>query len=90
MSEASLSKQPQRRNQLVIKIGADTWEDAKTLLISLLIDIDRYTDREELQIATGGYSSGGTVRAWVNEGVTHDSYMEASNKWLEEQEEAQP
>lgn len=79
-------EQPQRRFVATIKIGAD---DADAL-IAQLYDVAHYIDNKInksgnpcCEPVSGGPTSGSIVSVIENEGITHESYFKAIEKWKE-------
>jgi hypothetical protein len=74
------SAKPRRRIELVLTLGADSWEDAADALFNLAQEIER--GRLRGRAVTGGYSSGHTFESSEDETVTHDSYFAALDEYL--------
>lgn len=84
MSELNKPKTPRRRYQLELNVGADSKEDLIGFLRSFQTEL--YMDRISTGV-TGGYSSGGHYKLSIDERITHDSWAEDNERyveWLEE------
>lgn len=72
---------PERRHEVRITIGADTWDDVIAALRH--IEFIFHSNGPGRNLTSGGYSSSITAVDKTNEDVTHDSYFEQVEKWLE-------
>ncbi len=71
----------ERRVNVNIDIGADSIEEAKRFLRSLLFDMERIPEDEPWHSTSGGYSSGGIVKITVDKEMTGDRYRELLEEW---------
>jgi hypothetical protein len=73
---------PERRICLNIDIDADTVEDAVGELKSLIIKM-LHRGEEDIHSVSGGNSTGSIITMKVNPEITHDTFIEELNKYLE-------
>lgn len=81
---------PRRRIEIVLKLGADSWQEAANTLLSLSRDLDR---KPPSPGSSGNWCSGAPCAGYVmeyseDESVTHDSYFEAVDGYLDAEQEA--
>lgn len=76
-----MSDSPRRAYVFKVEIGADTRND----LIAVLRHLEFQISADKLSTGvSGGYSSGYTYSLDIDESITHDDFMAALNRWLEE------
>lgn len=78
-----MTNKPKRTFELTLTIGADTLDDLRSNLRSILIDLDR-EDVTDYSSVSGGYQSNHILKIEHSPTVTHDSYFEALEKHLKE------
>ena len=72
---------PERRHVLTMTVQGDTPEALLELLDEFLFSLKAYGLHSML---TGGTDRGGAVTYRENPDVTHESYVEANDLWLDE------
>ena len=78
---------PRRAHQFIIQIDADTKRD----LVDALFNAATQLERDELTEGCSGSSSYGTMYCYrVDPDVTHDSYFEHLQEYLDEKYEPTP
>lgn len=80
-------KQPRRRWDIVVKVGADSLADAANALEAIARDLDRDGRASPIDIVSGSPSVGYTVEGDENPSITHESYFAAVDAWLKAREE---
>lgn len=83
-----LNKGPQRRYQLELNLGADSWNDLLRGIHQLEIDLSRLPPiRTELGhdylAATGGPDYGASIKIKFDPDMTHEKYFELLDQWLD-------
>lgn len=68
---------PRRRIKLTLELGADSWRDAEIALehIAYRIREADHLGQPEVQVVSGGGSSGYQLHADEDPDITHDSYF---------------
>ena len=77
-----MSGKIRRRHEVAIRIGADTWEDVCHALQAILFSAQ--TDGPGRDAVSGSPTSGWVFIDETNPSVTHDSYFEEVDAWIEE------
>lgn len=75
-------KGPRRRVVAEIKVGADSWEDLRHELVHLATEIARHGNLSKWSVS-GGYSCGHVITTSEDESVTHDSWAEANEAYVQ-------
>ena len=76
------SKRIERRHEVAIRIGADSWQDVLWALHHLEFIFSSEGPGHDL--TSGGYSFSIIALDKTNEDVTHDSYFQEVEAWLDE------
>lgn len=71
---------PRRTYELDLKVGADSLDDLIRYLHSLQIELLRGMISSGV---SGGYSAGAVYTLSVDESITHDSWAEANERYVE-------
>lgn len=71
---------PRRRFEVVVSISGDAWEDVAAAVRELLPDLVEHGPK--CNSISGGYTSGSWVQVIESPEVTHDSYVEALERYL--------
>lgn len=79
--ERLLSRNIQRHHEVAIRIGGDTWKDVIASLRHLEYVFE--TEGPGRNLTSGGYGSGMIAVDVINEEVTHDSYFEEIEAWIQ-------
>ncbi len=77
-----LTDKPRRAIEITITIGADTPSDVRGALNAIEFNISEHGEDMNLNIVSGGPSSGYTIGGKHNPEITHDMYFEQLNKYL--------
>lgn len=77
-----LTRDPRRRVEFIAKIGADSWEDLQHALQHLSTEIARH-GRLPASSCSGGYSTGHIVVTSEDSDITHDSWANRLNEYLD-------
>ncbi len=73
---------PERKHVVAIKIGADSWDDVIAALNHILFVAE--SEGAGRDITSGGGSFGFVFVDKTNPQVTHDSYFDEVDRWIEE------
>lgn len=81
-----------RRYELELKMGADNLQALRGMLHTLLFDMDRIDENALEQVnpynqVSGGYDGNHTLKITFRSDVTHDSYFEQVNAYLDKGEQ---
>lgn len=77
------TEKPKRRYELDLHLGADSLESLRGAINSILFDIDRHPVDTPIDIVSGGYDSGYSLKCAVDTSITHDSWYEQLKVYLE-------
>ena len=76
------TESPKRRVTISIDVGGDTMGDA----VSMLQHFMRMIEDGSPTCVTGGYDRCGTFTVIERPDVTHETFLDALDKWMEQQE----
>lgn len=82
------NKGPQRRYELNLKLGADSWDYVLRALHQIEIDLSRLAPiRTELghdyESVSGGPDYGTSIKIKFDADMTHEKYFEQLDQWLD-------
>jgi len=80
-----MTKIPERKHVVGIKISADTWDDVKAALGE--IERQLYESGPGMGTVSGGSSFSYMLFDQANPEMTHDKYFDALDQWLKETKE---
>lgn len=83
-----------RRYEMELNMQADDLQSLRGMLMTLLYDLDRIDEETVARLnpydqVSGGYSGNHIMKLHVRPDVTHDSYMEQLNAYLDEKHAAE-
>ncbi len=74
-----------RRHEVAIRIGGDTWDDIIRSIEAILFSAE--TEGPGRNSVSGGPGAGWVFVDEVNPSVTHDSYFEEVDAWIEQRKQ---